>query len=77
MTSYLAVLITLEADGVSQRRFEDVLHANPDAVLHFRSHSFQETAVRRRFLIRLQDMGHRPTSIATLALCAQLGSGNG
>ena len=50
----------------SQRRFGDVLHANPDAVLHFRSHSFQETAVRRRFLIRLQDMGIAPHQLQPL-----------
>ena len=33
------------------------MYANPDAVLYFRSHSFHDPAVRRRFLIRLQDMG--------------------
>ena len=41
----------------SQQRLGAVLSANPDAVLLFRSHSFQDPAVRRRFLIRLQDMG--------------------
>lgn len=41
----------------SQQRFGEVLQANPDAVLMFRSHSFQDREVRRRFLTRLQDMG--------------------
>lgn len=61
----------------SQQRFGEVLHANPDAVLQFRSHSFHDPAVRRRFLIRLQDMGiaphqmqplpYAPTSAAAMA----------
>ena len=40
--------------------FGEVLHANPDAVLQFRSHSFNDPAVRRSFLIRLHDMGVAP-----------------
>ena len=43
-----------------QQRFGEVLHANPDAVLQFRSHSFNDPAVRRSFLIRLHDMGVAP-----------------
>ena len=66
VTSCLAVLITLESLPVPRRGFGDILHANPDAVLHFRSHSFQETAVRRRFLIRLQDMGIAPHQLQPL-----------
>lgn len=41
----------------SQQRFGAVMSANPDALLKFRSHSFHDPAVRRRLLIRLQDMG--------------------
>ena len=50
----------------SQQRFGEVLSANPDAVLLYRSHSFQDPAVRRRFLIRLQDMGIAPHQMQTL-----------
>tara|TARA_Y100001933_G_C18985229_1_gene558227 strand:- start:16 stop:1986 length:1971 start_codon:yes stop_codon:yes gene_type:complete len=50
----------------SQQRFGQVLHANPDAVLQFRSHSFHDPAVRRRFLIRLQDMGIAPHQLQPL-----------
>ena len=50
----------------SQQRFGAVLRANPDAVLLFRSHSFQDPAVRRRFLIRLQDMGIAPHQMQPL-----------
>ena len=50
----------------SQQRFGQVLHENPDAVLHFRSHSFHDSAVRRRFLIRLQDMGIAPHQLQPL-----------
>ena len=48
---------TRKLTPTSQKRFGQILNANPDAVLHFRSHSFHDTAVRRRFLIRLTDMG--------------------
>ena len=34
-----------------------MLSANPDAVLQFRSHSFQDSAVRRYFLQRFSDAG--------------------
>ena len=50
----------------SQQRFGAVMSANPDAVLLFRSHSFQDPAVRRRFLIRLQDMGIAPHQMQSL-----------
>ena len=51
---------TRKLTRVSQQRFGEVLNANPDAVLQFRSHSFHDPAVRRRFLIRFQDMGIAP-----------------
>lgn len=50
----------------SQQLFGDVLGDNPDAVLQFRSHSFKDPAVRRRFLIRLQDMGIAPHQLLPL-----------
>ena len=50
----------------SQQRFGEVLNANPDAVLQFRSHSFHDPAVRRYFLIRLQDMGILPHQLQPL-----------
>ena len=51
----------------SQIRFGEVLHANPDAVLQFRSHSFHaDASVRRRFLIRLKDMGIAPHQLQPL-----------
>lgn len=50
----------------SQKRFGEVLCANPDAVLQFRSHSFIDPSVRRRFLIRLQDMGIAPHQLQPL-----------
>ena len=40
---------TRKLTRVSQQRFGEVLNANPDAVLQFRSHSFHDPAVRRRF----------------------------
>ena len=57
---------TRKLTRASQRRFGAVLHANPDAVLQFRSHSFHDPAVRRRFLIRLQDMGIEPHQLQPL-----------
>ena len=48
---------TRKLTSSSLQRFGDILRENPDAVLQFRSHSFHDPAVRRRFLIRLQDMG--------------------
>ena len=50
----------------SLQRFGDVMRENSDAVLHFRSHSFHDPAVRRRFLIRLQDMGISPHQLQPL-----------
>ena len=41
----------------TQERFGAVLSANPDAVLQFRSYSFRDSAVRRRFLQRFRDAG--------------------
>jgi hypothetical protein len=57
---------TRKLTSLSQHRFGAVLSANPDAVLQFRSHSFQDPAVRRRFLIRLQDMGIAPHQLQPL-----------
>jgi len=57
---------TRKLTRASQQRFGEVLRANPDAVLLFRSHSFQDPAVRRRFLIRLQDMGIAPHQMQPL-----------
>ena len=57
---------TRKLTRVSQQRFGEVLNANPDAVLQFRSHSFHDPAVRRRFLIRLQDMGIAPHQLQPL-----------
>ena len=48
---------TRKLTRASLQRFGEVLKKNPDAVLQFRSHSFHDPSVRRRFLIRLQDMG--------------------
>ena len=50
----------------SQRRFGAVMSANPDALLKFRSHSFHDPAVRRRFLIRFQDNGIAPHQLQPL-----------
>lgn len=50
----------------SQQRFGAVMSANPDALLKFRSHSFHDPSVRRRFLIRLQDMGISPHQLQPL-----------
>ena len=50
----------------SQQRFAEVLRMNPDAVLLFRSHSFQDAPVRRRFLNRLLDMGIAPHQMQPL-----------
>jgi len=57
---------TRKLTRTSQKRFGEVLHANSDAVLQFRSHSFHDPAVRRRFLIRLQDMGIAPHQLQPL-----------
>ena len=57
---------TRKLTRTSQKRFGEVLHANPDAVLQFRSHSFHDPAVRRRFLIRFQDMGIAPHQLHPL-----------
>ena len=40
--------------------------ANPDAVLQFRSHSFQDPAVRRHFLQRFSDAGIAPHQLQPL-----------
>ena len=48
---------TRKLTRATQERFGAVLSANPDAVLKFRSHSFQDPAVRRYFLRRLSDAG--------------------
>ncbi|KZR84360.1 hypothetical protein PMIT1342_00077 [Prochlorococcus marinus str. MIT 1342] len=48
------------------RRYGAILHDIPDAVLQFRSHSFHDPAVRRRFLIRLQDAGVAPHQLQPL-----------
>jgi len=48
------------------RRYGAILHDIPDAVLQFRSHSFHDPAVRRRFLIRLQDAGVAPNQLQPL-----------
>jgi len=47
-------------------RYGAILHDMPDAVLQFRSHSFHDTAVRRRFLIRFQDAGVAPHQLQPL-----------
>ena len=41
----------------SQQRFAAILAASPEATLQFRSHSFADPAVRRRFMRRLMDVG--------------------
>ena len=51
------VLITPASSRALPAAFWRHLAGEPDAVLQFRSHSFHDPAVRRRFLIRLQDMG--------------------
>ena len=61
----------------SQQRFGEVMYANPDAVLYFRSHSFHDPAVRRRFLIRLTRHGHCYASNTALALRTFFGSCHG
>lgn len=48
---------TRKLTRATQERFGAVLLANPDAVLQFRSHSFQDPAVRRYFLQRFCDAG--------------------
>ena len=57
---------TRKLTSSSQKRFGQVLRENPDSVLQFRSHSFHDPAVRRRFLIRLQDMGIAPHQLQPL-----------
>ncbi len=48
---------TRKLTRATQERFGAVLSANPDAVLQFRSYSFQDSAVRRYFLQRFSDAG--------------------
>ena len=50
----------------TQKRFGAVLSANPDAVFKFRSHSFQDPAVRRYFLQRFIDVGIAPHQLQPL-----------
>ncbi len=50
----------------SQKRFGAVLSANPDAVLKFRSHSFQDPAVRRYFLQHFSAAGIAPHQLQPL-----------
>ena len=57
---------TRKITRTSQQRFGAVMSANPDALLKFRSHSFHDPAVRRRFLIRFQDMGIAPHQLQPL-----------
>jgi len=57
---------TRKLTGSTLRRYGSILHEIPDAVLHFRSHSFHDPAVRRRFLIRLQDAGVAPHQLQPL-----------
>ena len=56
---------TRKLTRASQKRFE-VLAGNPDAVFKFRSHSFQDTAVRRYFLQRFIDAGIAPHQLQPL-----------
>ncbi len=48
------------------QRYGAILHDIPEAVLQFRSHSFHDPAVRRRFLIRFQDAGVIPHQLQPL-----------
>ncbi len=57
---------TRKLTRTSQQRFGAVMSENPDALLKFRSHSFHDSAVRRRFLIRFQDMGIAPHQLQPL-----------
>ena len=60
ITPFTAALITRKLTRATQERFGALLSANPDAVLQFRSHSFQDPAVRRYFLQRFSDAGIAP-----------------
>jgi predicted O-linked N-acetylglucosamine transferase (SPINDLY family) len=57
---------TRKLTSSSLQRFGEILRDNPDAVLQFRSHSFHDPAVRRHFLIRLQDRGIAPHQLQPL-----------
>ena len=57
---------TRKLTRATQERFGAVLAANPDAVLQFRSHSFQDPAVRRHFLQRFSDAGIAPHQLQPL-----------
>ena len=48
------------------QRYGAILHDIPEAVMQFRSHSFHDPAVRRRFLIRFQDAGVIPHQLQPL-----------
>jgi len=43
-----------------RNRFASILRSNPSLTLLFRSHSFQDPAVRRRFVQQLSDAGVKP-----------------
>ena len=57
---------TRKITRATQERFGGLLAANPDAVLQFRSHSFQDPAVRRHFLQRFSDAGIAPHQLQPL-----------
>ena len=57
---------TRKLTRATQKRFGEVLSANSDAVLKFRSHSFQDAAVRRYFLQRFSDAGIAPHQLQPL-----------
>ena len=48
---------TRKISSASQQRFSAILAGSPEAILKFRSHSFADPAVRRRFMRRLIDVG--------------------
>ena len=57
---------TRKITRTTQQRFGAVLSANPDAVLQFRNHSFQDPSVRRYFLQRFRDAGIAPHQLQPL-----------
>lgn len=57
---------TRKITRATQERFGELLAANPEAVLQFRSHSFQDPAVRRHFLQRFSDVGIAPHQLQPL-----------
>ena len=51
---------TRKLSRLTQKRFASILTSNSNSILYFRSHSFRDSSIRRRFMMNFIDMGISP-----------------